>query len=183
MCRAYFQVLFIGMVLVFSHESYAGKKECKPYLVNLRNIQSQQKQGHNLKRSESLNKQEAKARKKWWRCEQGLLKKVAASKSKNKSKNYKLKNSTVKHQPISEKARKGITKVNKKPFRSTVAVVVKSRYQGLQLYAWLEYYQQPEKCRRPKNTKQFAFCVEDRRKQQLAFELVFNKSDATVNVK
>jgi len=183
MCRVYLQVLFIGMALVFSPASYAGKKQCKPYLDNLRNIQSQQKQGHSLKRSESLNKRETKARNKWWRCERGLLQKVKVSKSKNKSKKHKQKNSTVKRQSISVNTRRNVTKVNIKPFRSTAAMVVKSRYQGLQLYAWLEYYQQPKKCLRPKNTKQFAFCVEDRRKQQLAFDLVFNKSDATVNVK
>jgi hypothetical protein len=58
-------------------------------------------------------------------------------------------------------------------------LIIKSRYQGKQLQAWLLYYQQPKKCLRPKTTKQFAFCVENRINQQLAFE----KVDATISIK
>jgi len=179
MCKVYFQLLFLGFVLAFSPTSYAGKKQCKAYLVNLRNIQSQQKQGHNLKRNESLNKREAKARNKWWRCERGLLTKMVSRKSKNNNQN----DNAIKRQSIPVNTVKNDSKVNIKPFSTTADVMIKSRYQGLQLYAWLEYYQQPKKCSRPKSTKQFAFCVEDRRRQQLAFDTVYKKSDATLNVK
>jgi hypothetical protein len=82
----YFKIIFMGFTLVFSHASYAGKKQCQPYLDKLRNVQSQQKQGHSLKRAERLNKLEAKARKIWWQCEQGHLKKVKMSKKIKKKK-------------------------------------------------------------------------------------------------
>lgn len=171
MRKFYFDIFFIGVVLFFSATSFAGKKQCKPYLAKLHNIQAQQKQGHSLKRSESLNKREAKARKKWWQCERGLLKKAKRNKKKQKK-------VIVKRQPLPENSRKNSSKGKLKPFQTSRAVVVKSRYQGKQLQAWILYYQQPKKCQRPKSTKQFAFCVENRRAQQIAFE----KVDATVDV-
>jgi hypothetical protein len=167
----YFKVIFIGITIILSQVSYAGKKQCQTYLDKLRNVQSQQKQGHSLKRAESLNKQESKARKIWWQCEQGYL--------KNKKLSTKKKQKTTKRQRISSNTLTDISKVIVKPFQMTAPLVVKSHYQGKQLQAWLLYYRQPKKCSRSKTTKQFAFCVEDRRNQQRAFE----KSDATVKTK
>jgi hypothetical protein len=175
MCGIYFKVIFISIIMVLSQVSYAGKKHCQPYLDKLRNVQSQQKLGHSLKRGESLNKQEGKARKIWWQCEQGHLKKTHLS---NKQKKQQ-KNKRPKKQGGTTVSLTQMPKVSVKPFQMTAPLVVKSRYQGKQLQAWLVYYRQPKKCSRPKTTKQFAFCVEDRRNQQLAFE----KSDATVNTK
>jgi hypothetical protein len=174
----YFKVFFIGMILVFAQVSYAGGKKCQPYFDKLRNVQSQQKQGHNLKRGESLNKQEAKARNKWWQCEQGHLKIAKKSKKSKKSKKNKPQNNKiVKQRSLTAKPLITISKVNVKPFQTSAPLVLKSRYQGKQLQAWLLYYQQPKKCLRPKTTKQFAFCVENRRNQQLLFE----KNDAIVS--
>lgn len=169
----YFKVILIGITIACTQESYAGKRQCQPYLDKLRNVQSQQKQGHSLKRGESLNKQENKARKIWWQCEQGHLKKTHSSKNKQQ------KNKRPKQQSLTAASLTKMSKVSIKPFQTTAPLLLKSRYQGKQLQAWLLYYRQPKKCSRPKTTKQFAFCVEDRRNQQLAFE----KSDATVNIK
>jgi hypothetical protein len=174
MCRIYFKIIFMGFTLLFSNVSFAGKKQCEPYLDNLRNIQSQQKQGHSLKRGERLNKLETKARKNWWQCEQGKLKK--AKRSKNQKKQQK--NKIVTRRSLSTISLTHVTKENIEPFKTSTPLVMKSRYQGKQLQAWLLYYQQPKKCSRPKTTKQFAFCVENRRTQQLAFE----KVDATVSI-
>jgi hypothetical protein len=169
----YFQIFFIGIMLTFSYESYAGKKECQSYTDKLRNVQSQQRQGHGLKRSESLNKQEKVARKKWWQCERGRLKRVKG-KRKKKQKNIV---ANI-HQPLSATLSRDIKKGSSKPFQTSAPVVIKSRYQGKQLQAWLKYYQQPKKCLRPRTTRQFAYCVENRRTQQLAFE----KGDTTIIV-
>ena len=171
----YFKVILIGITIACTQESYAGKRQCQPYLDKLRNVQSQQKQGHSLKRGESLNKQESKARNIWWKCEQGHLKKTHLSNKQKKQKKSKV----PKQQRVTKASLTQMSKVSLKPFQMTAPLVVKSRYQGKQLQAWLLYYRQPKKCSRPKTTKQFAFCVEDRRNQQLAFE----KSDATVNIK
>ena len=165
----------MSITLVFSHASYAGKKQCQSYLDKLRNIQSQQKQGHSLKRGESLNKLETKARKKWWQCEQGHLKKA----KRNKKKKRPQKNKSAKQPSLKGGSLAYISKVNVKPFKTSAPLVLKSRFQGEKLQAWLLYYQQPQKCLRPKSTKQFAFCVENRRDQQLAFE----KIDAIVHIK
>lgn len=174
MCGIYFKVIFIGITIAFTQVSYAGKRQCQPYLDKLRNVQSQQKQGHSLKRGESLNKQEDKARKIWWQCEQGHLKKTHSSNKQKKQQKYKM----PKQQSLTAVSLTQMSKVSVKPFQTTAPLVIKSRYQGKQLQAWLQYYRQPKKCSRPKTTKQFAFCVEDRRNQQLVFE----KSDATLNI-
>jgi hypothetical protein len=165
------------IALVYSQASFAGKKQCKPYLDKLHNIQSQQKQGHSLKRSNSLNKQEAKTRKMWWQCERGLIKKVKNGYKKKK------KSALVKRQKLSVPSLKNIPKVKLTSFQTSAAVVVKSHYQGEKLHAWLQFYQQPKKCFRPKTTKQFAFCVEDKITQQLAFESGLGKNDVTDNIK
>jgi len=174
MRKAYFFLLFVIFTLLFSMPSYAGKKQCKAYLEKLHNIQTQQKQGNSLKRSESLKKRETKARHKWWQCERGQLKTLKPKSNKQKKPKGKL----ASRQPKRINLLKEVMKPKIKPFQTSNAVVIKSRYQGKKLEAWLQYYQQPKKCQRPKSTKQFAFCVENRRMQQLAFE----KIDATVEV-
>ena len=64
MNKVYRQVTFFSLILLYLPVSYAGKSQCQPYLDKLRNVQSQQRQGHSFKQGESLNKREAKARKK-----------------------------------------------------------------------------------------------------------------------
>lgn len=68
------KIILILLMTFVSGDSFAGKKHCKPYLEKLRNVQSQQRQGHSLKRANSLQKKEQKARHQWWQCEQGKLK-------------------------------------------------------------------------------------------------------------
>ncbi|NQZ23414.1 MAG: hypothetical protein HRT53_15345 [Colwellia sp.] len=157
---AVFSVFFL-----YIPASYAGKTQCQPYLDKLRNVQSQQRQGHSFKRSEALNKRETKARKKWWQCERGLLKTTKSRQNKKQQSTKVIK----KHQLATYTKKNGV-KLNQSPFQTSNALVIKSRYQGKQLQAWLKYYQQPKQCQRPKTTKQFAFCVENRRSQQMSFE-------------
>jgi len=165
MHKVYRQVTFFSLILLYLPVSYAGKSQCRPYLDKLRNVQSQQRQGHSFKQGESLNKRETKARKKWWQCERGLLK---INKSRKKRKQEKTK--VAKKYQLPSYTQKAGVKLNQSPFQTANALVIKSRYQGKQLQAWLKYYQQPKQCMRPKTTKQFAFCVENRRLQQMSFE-------------
>lgn len=190
MSKVYFQILIICLTLVVSQPSYGGKKQCQSYLDKLRNIQSLQKQGYSLKRGEILNKREIRARKKWWQCERGLLKKNKSSKKKKKKQNKKNKvkmaQAKLQHFSVnlpSNSSKRNTEKRTVKPLQRSASVVVKSKYQGKKLQAWLQYYQQPKRCFRPKSTKQFAFCVEDRRAQQLTFEQAFDKNDVTVSIK
>ena len=55
-------------------------------------------------------------------------------------------------------------------FNQDSAIVIKSKYQGNKKLAWLQFYQQPIKCQRPKNINMFAFCSEDKIQQRDAFE-------------
>jgi len=153
--------LVLSIFLLFLPAAYAGKKQCQPYLKKLHNIQSLQRQAHSLKTSNSLNKREGKARNKWWQCEQGKL--PIKYKKKKKKKKIKSKKSNVQFNLNSS--------VNQiAPFSTEKALIFKTRFQGDKQFSWLEYYQQPKACIRPKSTKKFAYCMEDKRKQQELFE-------------
>jgi hypothetical protein len=169
MNNVYLKVAFVSVVLFYIPASYAGKSQCQSYLDKLRNVQSQQRQGHGFKKSESLNKREAKARKMWWQCERGLLK-TNKNKNKNRKKKKQKQSKVATTYSLPTNTIKARAKLNQSPFQTSNALVIKLRYQGKQLQDWLKYYQQPKQCMRPKTTRQFAFCVEDRRLQQMSFE-------------
>lgn len=146
-------------------DANAGKKHCQGYLKKLDNIKAQQRQGNSISKSNSLAKKESKARKVWWQCETGKLKK--------KSKKGKKTSTSVQanKQTMTTKRVKSY-QVTKKlvPFSSNKAIVAQAPYQGDRLYAWLDFYQQPKECSRPKSTQVFAKCMEDKRLQQQKFE-------------
>ncbi len=151
------------IMLVITFPVIAGKKHCQGYRSKLDNIQAQQRQGNSLKRSNSLAVREAKARDTWWRCETGKMKKKT-SKSKKKTNKKNSKKQTT-QAPVKLQTLKPLS-----PFSSNKPVVVRSKYQGEKLQAWLQYYQPEKQCARPKSTQTFAACVEDKRRQQIEFE-------------
>lgn len=155
------------LLVVCSFSALAGKKHCQGYREKLNNIQAQQRQGNSLKRSNSLATREAKARDTWWQCENGKLKKKKKKKKKSKAEK-KSRKTFADH--TKAKRKKVNTAKSVKPFASNRAVVMRNKYQGEQLQAWLKYYQPEKKCARPKSTQTFAACVEDRRRQQSEFE-------------
>jgi len=154
--------LLLPIILFFISANSYGKKSCEKQLNKLNKIQTKQRQGHSLKRSNTLNEQEHKARKLWWQCKKSPTKKRNNSKSKSKSKSKKQNNQTA------EKVykRSGATS----NFKSSGAISVKEKYEGKKNFDWLNYYQQPEECKRPKKLSVFARCTEDRQAQQLKFE-------------
>ncbi|MBA6297603.1 hypothetical protein [Colwellia sp. MB02u-9] len=163
------------MLLCASFSATAGKKHCQDYRQKLDNIQAQQRQANTHKRSHSLSSKEAKARDRWWRCETGKLK--AKSKSKSKSKRekkskQKLASKKAQNKNRSQSAALKLYKNSKAlvPFASNNPLVMRSKYQGEQLQAWLVFYQPAKKCARPKSIQDFAKCVEDKRSQQTEFE-------------
>lgn len=152
-------VYILGCAALFTcFDVMATKKACQPYLDKLRNIQAKQRVGHSNKKGRSLVKQEAKFRDKWWQCQQGKLV------TKNKKGKSKVKNKVV--------TNKTNTKELYKHYQPNMTnqLVLKAKYQGQQQQDWLDYYQQPNKCKRPKSTKVFAYCIEDEQQQQLKFE-------------
>jgi len=157
------------IILFASLSAQAGKKHCQKYRKKLDNIQAQQRQASSLKRSNSLSTREAKARDTWWRCENGKLKTKSKKKKKSKKKpNRKTKQKKTISQyatnPNNNKTHELI------PFASSRAVVAREKYQGKQLQAWLLFYRPAENCAQPKSIQAFAACVEDKRRQQKAFE-------------
>jgi ABC-type multidrug transport system fused ATPase/permease subunit len=157
------------ITLTISFLAIAGKKHCQSYRKKLDNIQAQQRQASSLKRSNSLSAREAKARDSWWRCETGKLKAKKEKKKKAKKKySKKLKQKNITQQNAANRPKKSSKVLI--PFASNRAVVVRAKYQGEQLKAWLTFYRPAKMCARPKSTQQFAACVEDKRRQQAAFE-------------
>ncbi|TWX63913.1 hypothetical protein [Colwellia sp. C1TZA3] len=154
----------ILMILCSSFLATAGKKHCQDYRQKLDNIQAQQRQANTHKRSHSLSSKEAKARDRWWGCETGKLKAKSKSKQAKKSK-QKL---TSKKTPSSSKRYKNSKPLV--PFASNNPLVMRSKYQGEKLQAWLLFYQPAKKCARPKSIQHFAICVEDKRSQHTEFE-------------
>jgi hypothetical protein len=154
-------MLIVTAIFLFLSPVHAGKKQCQPYLKKLHNIQSMQRQAHSLKSSNSLNNRENKARNKWWQCEQGKL----PIKHKKKSKKKKVK--TIKAKILGDF---NLPVKKSGPFITEKPLVFKTRFQGDKQFLWLKYYQQPKACIRPKSTKKFAYCMEDKRKQQRDFE-------------
>ncbi|MFT5755722.1 MAG: hypothetical protein ACI9LM_000434 [Alteromonadaceae bacterium] len=154
-------ILIVVVALLFLSPVYAGKKQCQSYLKKIHNIQSLQRQAHSLKSSNSLNKREHKARNKWWQCEQGKL----PIKHKKKSKNKKVKITKAKNRLDLNLPVKKVV-----PFATKKGLVFKGKFQGNKQFVWLKYYQQPKGCIRPKSTKKFAYCMEDKLKQQENFE-------------
>ncbi len=166
------RIILLWLMLITLTASFlatAGKKHCKNYRKKLDNIQAQQRQASSLKRSNSLSAREAKARDNWWRCETGKLKVKKKKKKKAKKKSSKkLKQKNIIEQKAANRPKKSAKVLI--PFASSRAVVVRAKYQGEQLKAWLTFYRPAKMCARPKSTQQFAACVEDKRRQQAAFE-------------
>ena len=172
------RIMLSSLILMFLCASFsvtAGKKHCQGYRQKLDHIQAQQRQANTHKRSHSLSSKEAKARDRWWRCETGKLK--AKSKSKSKSKQEKKSKQKVtskktKNKTRSQSAALKLYKNSKAlvPFASKNPLVMRSKYQGEMLRAWLVFYQPAKKCARPKSIQDFAKCVEDKRSQQTEFE-------------
>lgn len=159
------------MLLCASFLATAGKKYCQDYRQKLDNIQAQQRQANTHKRSHSLSSKEAKARDRWWRCETGKLKAKSKSKREKKSK-QKLANKKTKNKTRSQSVPLKLYKNSQAlvPFASNNPVVMRSKYQGEKLRAWLVFYQPAKKCARPKSLQHFALCIEDKRSQQTEFE-------------
>lgn len=158
------------LLLIFSTNTSA-KKRCKPLLEKLHNAQMMQRKSYSLKRGQALRNKEDKARDKWWQCENSSLsafKSKYGTKKKKAKKNYKKQKTTIHY----AKLNKAILNSPKKrvTFNQDSAIVIKSKYQGSKRLAWLQFYQQPIKCQRPKNINVFAFCSEDKLQQRDAFE-------------
>jgi len=145
-----------------------AKKRCQQLLVKLQNIQAQQRQGHSAKRGQSLRAREDKARANWWQCENNSSK-YKKKRTKNKSKKSEMDSYQAKLIARSSKDIEAGT-----PFKTSQTIVITSKYQGKKKRAWLAYYQQPERCLRPKTLQVFAFCSEDKHSQRLAFDKLYH---------
>ena len=145
---------------------WATKKACQPYLDKLRNIQSQQRAGYSNKKGRSLADREQKARDKWWQCQQGKLKKSKSKKTKRKAKNTNKAMAGISQFPLVSST----SKHKSKALSFTGALTIKAKFSGIKQQAWLDYYQQPQKCKQPKSTKVFARCLEDEQRQQEEFD-------------
>ena len=163
--------IIISLSITYSSAVTARKKKCQSYLDHLRNIQSQQRAGYSNRQGKALAKKEQKARDKWWRCKQG----------KQVKNNQKTKHKAKERNKRTKQTKPTITKINPQNFRRkgglntppralTNTVVLKAKYTGIKQQHWLNFYRQPSRCRVPKSTQEFAFCIENKHQQQKLFE-------------
>ena len=154
------------MSLLLSTDTFAANK-CQPYKDKLLNIQRLQKEGHSAKQSVRFHQQEQKAWQTWMDCKKGKL--------KRKSKRKKGSSKQVSNKALKVKPQKIIRLNPGSAFENKQGVVVKGKYSGKKQQAWLNFYQPLAKCRKPKSTQTFAFCLNDREKQQHLFETQYLK--------
>mgnify|MGYP003629848427 CR=1 FL=1 len=168
-------VLIIIVCIIFScfvfSPAAAAKKRCKPLLEKLHNVQSLQRNSYSGKRGLSLRDREDKARNNWWQCENSSAK--AKQKTKGKGNKKSKKNTASGNIQVKRVKSKKINAGT--PFKTSNAIVIRSKYQGQRKQAWLKYYQQPNQCSRPKSLPVFAFCSENKQTQRLDFEKHYNK--------
>ncbi len=162
-----FKFIFLIFIFLIVSPTSAAKKRCKPLLEKLHNIQAMQRNSYSAKRGASLRAREDKARDNWWQCENGSgkAKKKIKKKSVSKTASYNTQSKLIKRKKIN-----GGT-----PFKTSNAIVIKSKYQGEKKTAWLAFYQQPTRCQQPKNLQVFAFCSEDKQTQRTDFEKQYHK--------
>lgn len=173
-----FYTVIVIFILSFS-SNVSAKKRCKPLLEKFHNIQAMQRKGYSLKRGQSLRAKEDKARDKWWQCEHSSLasfKKKYGTKNKKSKKKSKKKNKAQKSTRYAKINYATFNSQNKlTSFNQDSAIVIKSKYQGNKQQAWLQFYQQPNKCQRPKTLNVFAYCSEDKLQQQGLFDKKYSR--------
>lgn len=172
--QSFFFVSISCLAFAVVNIASAGQQNCQSYENKLKLLRIKQKQGNSAKRQQSLKTQEDKAWKKLQLCKRGQLTGKSNTKSKGK-KGSKKKKVASKQKNIVAKKHQAIVNKNetRKPLTPLVAnnpVVIKSKYQGEQLQAWLNFYQSPKRCRNTKTMQDFVWCAEDKRRQQVIFE-------------
>lgn len=189
--NSYFvNITLIAVILsccLFSMTSEA-KKRCRPLLDKLHNVQALQRKGYSLKKGQSLRAREDKARDKWWKCERSSSftkskknksKKTTAKKNKRKKSQNKKKSYDYSiENKLQSNLRSNKAKNNKNvsaPFASKKVIEVRSKYPRQKRFAWLNYYQRPQRCHNPKDLNTFAFCTEDKLVQQQGFEEIYKE--------
>lgn len=152
--------LIIILLTLFAYPwQLLAANKCQSYRDKLDQIQIKQKQGHSAKKSVSLQEQEKKAWQKWMACKQGKLPSTTKKTTKK-----------VADEVVTQAPKKFIPVNTGAPFQSKQALVIKGAYQGIKQQAWLDFYQPLKKCKKPKNTQEFAFCLDDKENQQEKFE-------------
>ena len=169
-------VIFCFAVVLFAicySPTSLAKKRCKVFLEKLHKIQTMQRKGYSLKRGESLRAKEDKARDKWWQCENSSKAtfKAKYGAKKKKAKKYKNKK-TVKNKTYYTTMKKtsAYPKHKVTTFNQSSAIIIRSKYQGHKKQSWLDFYDKPVKCQRPKSMSIFAYCSEHKLQQQSEFE-------------
>jgi len=166
---------FLGVLV--SAQALAGKKVCEGLK---RQYQSQQKILIHQGRGESRNRKlanELSLFKSWQRCEQGKFnpqtkkkrkkhKNDRHKKAKLRAAKLKLTTPTSQHVVQSDKSNKHFILAKQVSVKSVIPMRLQQ--------AWLDFYQRPKKCIRPKNTQVFAFCIEHERQSQQQFLVEHN---------
>lgn len=157
------KVITIFLLLILSNQVFA-KSKCQREWDDLKNVQRVMKNGHGAQRMEQLRNIEKTYFRKYENCKKGKNKQISKDKSVKKR---------VNKQTTSIKTKKLVQpKKYYKRELSSQPIEMKARYYDGRQNDWLKYYRahkSPE-CKKPKSTKLFAKCIEERDKLSIEFE-------------
>ncbi|KGJ90474.1 hypothetical protein [Thalassotalea sp. ND16A] len=139
----------ILFILFFSSFQILAKEDCQKYYDALDNLRSVMRHGYKEPRGEYLRGKERKIKKQIRLCK----------KDQNNELNYYSSNI---QQPAKSKIRYHNINVPNKDQLGRQALTVKGLFEGVKQQAWLDFYQRPKDCRKPKTTSKFSKCLKHR---------------------
>ncbi len=161
--------LMVGVFLaVFTSNSQAAR-DCSAEKKSHQSIQNKLRKGGKPSAMSRLQERERKAWLTWWQCQKGKTKKKAKKKAK---KTQKLSGKT--QAQMNQNQRK-IIKAKSPTYAENKPLVIKGAFSGAKQQAWLNAYDKPKKCIRPKVMSVFAYCVEHAKKAQEIFDQQYNQ--------
>jgi hypothetical protein len=164
-----FQCL-LGLALLFFIRQIAAveqftQSQCLQLATELDNIRTQQRQGLRLQHSERIKANELQLTQQLhYHCANPQTEPVAKSAAHLASSHHNRK--------LPQHLRHQVAVTAKQPPRELTfsTIVSKSRYQGKQLQAWLDYYREPRFCYGVRLTHLMVICTELRQQAQREFE-------------
>ena len=141
---------------------------CESAHQTYRKVQQQMRKGQSAVSMARLQERERKAWFAWQRClENPSVNKRSKRKAKQQS------------QPSSTKNRKQTNKITQSNYPKVLSnkpLNMKGAFSGDKQQAWLDFYQKPKECLKPKSTQQFAYCIEHARNAQLVFSQSYDEN-------
>ncbi|MDO6426834.1 hypothetical protein Q4489_07410 [Thalassotalea sp. 1_MG-2023] len=163
----------IFIVFLLSSYSVYAKQDCTREYNNLKSHQKVMRNGGSSSRMAQLAKEEHVIASEYQDCRSGKNK---ASKNKN----------TIKKQVKSNNrpaTKRQLSFSKQKPIKYTRPISFSGRFKGEKQVAWVEFYETPNECLKPKSTQAFAKCMAHRDEQAFIFDKRWRNNNAPPSIK